>query len=45
MEKNPGQAINYLLGEAKQQGFPGIIFTDPYHPGFCQYQAGNGRCY
>jgi hypothetical protein len=34
MEKNPGQAINYLLGEAKQQGFPGIIFTDPYHPGF-----------
>lgn len=32
-EKGYGQAINFLLGKAKEQGYPGIIPTDPFHPG------------
>ena len=31
-EKGYGEAMNFLLGKAKEQGFPGIIPTDPYHP-------------
>jgi len=27
------QAMDFILGKAKQQGFPGIIYTDPFHPG------------
>lgn len=28
-----GTAMKLLLSEAKQQGFPGLIPTDPFHPG------------
>ena len=31
--KGSGEAMKYFLGKAKEQGFPGIIMTDPYHPG------------
>jgi len=27
------QAMTFILGKAKEQGFPGIIYTDPFHPG------------
>jgi hypothetical protein len=32
--KGYGAAMDFFLGEAKKQGFPGIIWTDPFHPGF-----------
>jgi alpha-L-fucosidase len=32
-EKGYGAAMGFLLGKAKEQGYPGIIPTDPYHPG------------
>ena len=32
-DKGYGQAMNFLLGKAKEQGYPGLIPTDPYHPG------------
>ena len=32
-EKNYGEAMTFFLEKAKAQGFPGIIQTDPYHPG------------
>jgi hypothetical protein len=32
-DKNPVMAENFLMDEAKKQGWPGLIFTDPYHPG------------
>jgi hypothetical protein len=31
--KGYGEAMNFLLGKAKEQGYPGLIPTDPYHPG------------
>lgn len=33
-EKGPGKAQQFIVGKAKEQGFPGIIHTDPFHPGF-----------
>ena len=27
-------AMAFFLGEAKKQGYPGLRWTDPYHPGF-----------
>jgi hypothetical protein len=32
--KGYGAAMNFFLGKAKEQGFPGILWTDPFHPGF-----------
>ena len=32
-DKGYGQAMNFLLSKARQQGYPGLIPTDPYHPG------------
>ena len=28
-----GKAMAFFLGKAKQQGYPGLIPTDPFHPG------------
>ena len=33
-EENYDEAMKFFLGKAKDQGYPGIIPTDPYHPGF-----------
>ncbi len=33
-EKGPNEAQQFILGKAMDQGFPGLIPTDPYHPGF-----------
>ena len=33
-EKGYGPAYNFMLAKAKEQGFPGLIWTDPFHPGF-----------
>jgi hypothetical protein len=33
-EKNYDEAMKFFLGKAKDQGYPGLIPTDPYHPGF-----------
>ena len=33
-EINYGDALKFFLGKAKEQGYPGLIPTDPYHPGF-----------
>jgi len=33
-EQGYGKAMDYFLGRAKEQGFPGIMPTDPFHPGF-----------
>jgi hypothetical protein len=27
------EALNFLLGKAKEQGYPGLTWTDSYHPG------------
>ncbi|MCX7047235.1 MAG: glycoside hydrolase N-terminal domain-containing protein [Candidatus Sumerlaeota bacterium] len=32
-EKNYGEAMKFFLGKAKEQGYPGLIPTDPFHPG------------
>lgn len=32
-EKGYNDAMGFFLGKAKEQGYPGIISTDPYHPG------------
>ena len=32
-EKGYGQAMAFFLGKAKEQGYPGLIPTDPFHPG------------
>jgi hypothetical protein len=32
-EKGYGQAMGFFLGKAKEQGYPGLIPTDPFHPG------------
>jgi hypothetical protein len=32
-DKGYGEAMNFLLGKAKEQGYPGLIPTDPFHPG------------
>ena len=32
-EKGYGEAMRFLLGKAKEQGYPGLIPTDPFHPG------------
>jgi alpha-L-fucosidase 2 len=32
--KGYGEAMKFFLGKAKEQGFPGLIWTDPFHPGF-----------
>ena len=32
-EKNYGAAMKFFLGKAKEQGYPGLIPTDPFHPG------------
>lgn len=32
-EPDYGRGMAFLLEKAKEQGFPGIIYTDPYHPG------------
>jgi len=33
-DKGYKEAMTFFLGEAKEQGFPGLIWTDPFHPGF-----------
>jgi len=33
-EKGYGQAYKFMLDRAKEQGFPGLSWTDPFHPGF-----------
>lgn len=33
-EKGYKDAMTFFLGKAKEQGFPGLIWTDPFHPGF-----------
>lgn len=33
-KESPEKAQSFLLKKAKEQGFPGIINTDPFHPGF-----------
>lgn len=33
-EQNYGEAMAFFLGKAKEQGYPGLIPTDPFHPGF-----------
>jgi len=33
-EQGYGKAMDFLLGKAREQGFPGLIWTDPFHPGF-----------
>jgi alpha-L-fucosidase 2 len=33
-EKNYDEAMKFFLGKAEGQGYPGLIPTDPYHPGF-----------
>jgi alpha-L-fucosidase 2 len=33
-EENYEEAMKFFLGKAKDQGYPGLIPTDPYHPGF-----------
>jgi len=33
-EKGYGPAYKFMLEKAKEQGFPGLIRTDPFHPGF-----------
>jgi hypothetical protein len=32
-ENGYGQAMAFFLGKAKEQGYPGLIPTDPFHPG------------
>jgi hypothetical protein len=32
--KGYNEAMKFFLGRAKAQGFPGLIWTDPFHPGF-----------
>ncbi|MEI7732600.1 MAG: glycoside hydrolase N-terminal domain-containing protein [Verrucomicrobiota bacterium] len=32
-EKNYGEGMKFFLSKAKEQGYPGLIPTDPYHPG------------
>ena len=32
-DQNYGEAMKFFLGKAKAQGYPGLIWTDPYHPG------------
>jgi len=32
-DKGPSDAESFILKKAREQGFPGIIFTDPFHPG------------
>ena len=32
--KGYGEAMTFFLGKAKAQGFPGLTWTDPFHPGF-----------
>jgi alpha-L-fucosidase 2 len=32
-EKNYGDAMRFFLGKAKEQGYPGLTWTDKYHPG------------
>ena len=32
--KGYGEAMKFFLGKAKEQGFPGLMWTDPFHPGF-----------
>ena len=31
--KNPSSAEKFLMDEAKKQGFNGLVWTDPFHPG------------
>ena len=33
-EKGYGEAMTFFLAKAQEQGFPGLIWTDPFHPGF-----------
>ncbi len=32
-EQGYSAALDFFLGKAREQGFPGIIWTDPFHPG------------
>lgn len=32
-EKHYGEAMNFWLGKAKEQGYPGLTWTDKFHPG------------
>jgi hypothetical protein len=32
-DKGYGEAMKFFLGHAKEQGYPGLIPTDPFHPG------------
>jgi hypothetical protein len=32
-DKGYGAAMSFFLGKAESQGYPGLIPTDPYHPG------------
>jgi hypothetical protein len=36
-EKNYQEAMAFFLGKASEQGYPGLIPTDPFHPGFFLY--------
>ncbi len=33
-EKGYKEAMTFFLGKAREQGFPGLVWTDPIHPGF-----------
>jgi len=33
-ENGYGAAMSFFLGKAREQGYPGLIPTDPFHPGF-----------
>lgn len=33
-EKGYDAAMDFFLGKAREQGFPGLLWTDPFHPGF-----------
>ena len=32
--QNYGKAMDFFLAKGKEQGFPGLTWTDPFHPGF-----------
>ena len=32
-DKGYGEAMRFFLGKAKEQGYPGLTWTDPFHPG------------
>jgi len=48
-DRNYGEAMKFWLGKAKEQGFPGLTWTDKFHPGVSvdirQPQEGEVRDY